>query len=273
MQAKQIPPIQLQNKHQTTCTQASPGAKLVSTSILRAHRVERKCFQQLIRFLLDLVLWSLNAMFVWSSAHSDDRPGGQDDRVKHGWRWFPASANQVQPKKRSPEPNLENQRVFVGELPGKTLESPGLLHQRPKRAMELVHWLERSPKNLHVHHITSIYIYIHIWHIYIYIFNTSIQYYIYTNIYILTHLDPIHAGKRLNGYQLACAVLDFRCRPETSQHCTAAVADHETAAARGETDVPPTGRVSKQIAHTLWQASQTPKNTWRQNIWQSEGGS
>lgn len=64
------------------------------------------------------------------------------------------------------------------------------------------------------------------------------------------HLDPIHAGKRLHGYQLACAVLDFRCRPETSQHCTAAVADHETAAARGETDVPPTGRVSKQIAHT-----------------------
>lgn len=87
------------------------------------------------------------------------------------------------------------------------------------------------------------------------------------------HLDPIHAGKRLHGYQLACAVLDFRCRPETSQHCTAAVADHETAAARGETDVPPTGRVSKQIAHTPWQASQTPKNTWRQNIWQSEGGS
>lgn len=122
---------------------------------------------------------------------------------------------------------------------------------------------------------TSYYIdiYIYTYMTYIYIFNTSIQYYIYTNIYILTHLDPIHAGKRLNGYQLACAVLDFRCRPETSQHCTAAVADHETAAARGETDVPPTGRVSKQIAHTLWQASQTPKNTWRQNIWQSEGGS
>lgn len=45
----------------------------------------------------DLVLWSLNAMFVWSSAHSDDRPGGQDDRVKHdddGSRLLRTKSNQ-----------------------------------------------------------------------------------------------------------------------------------------------------------------------------------
>lgn len=89
------------------------------------------------------------------------------------------------------------------------------------------------------------------------------------------HLDPMHASKWLHGYQLDCAVLDFRCHPETSQRCTAAVADHEAAATGGETDVPPTGRVSKQIAHTLWQAGQAPKNAWRQNVqnvWQSAGG-